>query len=190
MRWSFPEGQTPLDPQETFGLKDKRIATQSELNMLEAVNIASAELWIYSQRPNVLNFDFLLSLHKRMFGDVWSWAGTLRRTERNIGISPWDIRAAMHEAIDNAKFRWGEKQSAEEVVTYFHHRMLFIHPFPNGNGRWARRVSELHCETLSLRPPKWIEVTNDELEHFRKQYLVGLRQADLGDLSGLQKVLF
>ena len=71
---AYPEGATPLDPNERDGLKPKHITTQGELNELEQANIIAGLRWLNRlRRPDVLTDAFALQLHKRLFGDVWRW---------------------------------------------------------------------------------------------------------------------
>lgn len=190
MKWAFPAGQTPLDPQELVGLKLKNLKLQSELNLAEAKNIAEAEFWLFTQSPEIESLEFLQALHKNMFGKVWSWAGVFRTTERNIGIHPWEIRQVLTQVLENLKLRTSLGESRVDLAVEFHHQLLFIHPFPNGNGRWARRVTELHCEYLSIQPPRWIELTQSNAAAYRDHYLAALKAADRGDPNPLKELMF
>ncbi|HEY7854054.1 MAG TPA: mobile mystery protein B [Aquiluna sp.] len=191
MKWIVTQGETPIDPQEVFGLRKRAIKTQAELNRAEAVNMAKAELALsIHDSSRTLELEWLMHLHHKMFGDVWNWAGTFRRTERNIGVPFTQVRLELIQLIENAKYRLKLSESREEIATYFHHGLLFIHPFPNGNGRWARRVTEAQCDYLSIRPPKWISLAPNEVANYRDKYLHSLRVADRGELAPLQRLLF
>ena len=114
---TYPEGATPLDPNELDGLKQRHITTQGELNRLEQANIIAGKFWLDRKRkPDVLTDAFALQLHKRLFGDVWRWAGTLRRTGKNIGVDPLHIAVQLRACIDDAKF-WVDHKTYEPIET-------------------------------------------------------------------------
>ena len=102
---NYPEGATPLDPDEMDGLKFKHVTTRGELDELEQANIETGLLWLSRQRrKDILTDDFVVTLHERLFGDVWHWAGTFRKTEKNIGIEPLYIGVELHKLIDDARY--------------------------------------------------------------------------------------
>lgn len=184
----YPEGATPLDPDEMEGLKFKHVTTRGELDELEQVNIESGLIWLSRQRQNVLTDDFAVNLHKRLFGEVWSWAGTLRRTEKNIGIDPLQIGVQLRMLMDDARY-WADNKTFDpiEAAIRLHHRMVFIHPFPNGNGRHARIMADTILTRVYDAPPiDWagghdLQKMNDR----RVAYIAALRVADGGDLAPL-----
>jgi Fic-DOC domain mobile mystery protein B len=184
----YPEGATPLDPDEMEGLKFKHITTRGELDELEQVNIESGLIWLSRQRQDVLTDDFAVNLHKRLFGEVWSWAGTLRRTEKNIGIDPLQIGVQLRMLMDDARY-WADNKTFDpiEAAIRLHHRMVFIHPFPNGNGRHARIIADTILTRVYGAPPiDWagghdLQRMNDR----RKNYIAALRAADKGDMAPL-----
>ena len=92
---------------------------------------------------------FLCNLHKRMFGDVWKWAGKYRATPRNLGVEPWKIQTEIFQLLDDVRY-WIENRTyaPDEIAVRFHHRLVAIHPFPNGNGRWSRLAADLLIVTL------------------------------------------
>lgn len=191
MRWHFPEGQTPLDPQETAGLKVQGLNFQHELNALEAGNIAGAAIWAWGNlNPKPFDLEYLQRLHFKMFGEVWGWAGKLRNTNKNLGPDWTEVRVRLVDLLLNAKEQASSSMTREHVVAFYHHGLVAIHPFPNGNGRWARLAAELLCERLSIAPPTWIELTKDDVEPYRRKYLEALRLADAGDLSPLERLMF
>lgn len=92
------DGNTPIDHDEADGLRLSWVRTRGDLNDAEAANILEARRVIRSPSlEEALDDLWLRRLHERMFGDVWSWAGTYRRSNRNIGIHwmaiPADVRA-------------------------------------------------------------------------------------------------
>lgn len=152
------DAATPLTPDERADLIPAYIALHSELNAAEQTNILDAEFWAFRRQRDVLNERFLTNLHKRMFGGVWKWAGTFRRTDRNIGVAPYRIGMDLAQLIDDATF-WRDSKTydADELVTRFHHRLVWIHPFPNGNGRHARLAADLLLTSLGRPRFTWGE---------------------------------
>ena len=129
------DNSTPLTEEEKQQLKVKWITTRTELNELEAKGIADAEIWLLkTNKKDILNETFIKTLHRKMFGEIWKWAGTFRTTERNIGAAPYEIQPKLKILLDDTKF-WIENNtySKKEIAIRFHHRLVQIHPFPNGN---------------------------------------------------------
>ncbi len=184
-------GATPLDPDEREGLKHPHITTRAELNHLESANISSGLLWLGCQRaPNILTDEFSRKLHKQLFGEVWRWAGTYRKTEKNIGVDPIRISVEHRILLDDAKY-WvdHETYSSKEAAARFHHRLVYIHPFPNGNGRHARIMADAYIEKIFNEAPiEWggENILNSESK-IRKQYIDALGFADNGDYLPLFK---
>jgi Fic-DOC domain mobile mystery protein B len=184
----YPEGATPLDPDEMEGLRHRHITTRGELDELEQVNIQSGLLWLARQRRNILTDIFAVMLHKQLFGEVWSWAGTFRRTGKNIGVDPPDIGVELRTLMDDAR-HWAEHEifSPVEAAIRLHHRMVFIHPFPNGNGRHARIMADVVlARVYDAKPIDWsggydLQKMNDR----RTAYIAALRAADQGDIGPL-----
>jgi Fic-DOC domain mobile mystery protein B len=175
-----PEGTTPLDPDEVDGLIPTHIATQGALNAWEQANILEAEQWVFSRRRNdALSMDFLLELHRRMFGDTWKWAGTTRTTEKNIGVAVAEIRPELRKLLDDAQY-WTEHKTYEpdELSARFHHRLTQIHPFPNGNGRHARLIADVLLSSLGRPRFSWGSADLYGKGDARERYLAALREAD------------
>lgn len=184
-----PEGATPLGPDEMQGLKFKHIQTRGELDELEQVNIQEALLWLsVRKRGDILKEDFIRILHRRLFGDVWEWAGTFRRRELNIGIDPIQIAVQLRMLLDNARY-WVEEGVFEplEAAARFHHRMVEIHPFPNGNGRHARIAADQFLKDYYDHPPiDWARGFDLQAESERRDdYITSLKQADAGNFEHL-----
>lgn len=184
-----PEGATPLDPDEREGLKHKHINTRGELDELEQANIQVCLQWISrSRQRDVLNDAFLRTLHKRLFGDVWNWAGNYRRTEKNIGIDPLYIGTQLRMLTDDARY-WVKHNTYPplEAAARFHHRMVQIHPFPNGNGRHARIATDLYLEWhFGHASIEWAHGFNLQADNERRSaYIAALRAADGGDHKSL-----
>src|SRR3990167_1537558 len=106
MKFEFPKGSTPLDPDEINGLIPNYITKQSELNMLEQQNILEAEIWLLKYKnKNALDVNFAIKLHRKMFEDIWKWAGVIRSSGKNIGVLPNQIMQKLPQLFENIKFR-------------------------------------------------------------------------------------
>lgn len=189
MIFEEPEGATPLDPDEAEGIKISHISTREELNRWEQENITQAYQWCEKRRnkKNVVSEEFLIALHKQMFGKVWQWAGTFRRSDKNIGIDWRQIPIQLRQLIDDVKF-WIENETytPQEIAVRFHHKLVQIHLFPNGNGRHARLATDrLLIDVFGLEPFSWGNANIDQQGDVRSEYIQALRQADQHDYSGL-----
>ena len=144
------DNSTPLTAEEKNGLKLKWITLRSELNEAEARNIAQAQLWLAAnKKKDVCSDTFLRKLHKKMFCDVWVWAGEYRITERNIGVAPYQIPMKLMQLFDDLNFWIDNKTySNHEIAVRLHHKLVQIHPFPNGNGRVSRLMADLVLRKL------------------------------------------
>ncbi len=185
----YPQGATPLDPDELAGLRHKHVTTRAELDELEQANIDEGLQWLKKQRaPAVLTEGFVRNLHKKLFGRVWQWAGTFRSTEKNIGVDPLHIATELRQLLDNAHF-WIENNTypPRELAARFHHRLVYIHPFANGNGRHARIMTDAMLTRLMDAPViNWAGGYKPEkMNERRKQYIVALRHADGHDFRAL-----
>ena len=183
------DNSTPLTPEEREGLKPKWITLRRELNEFETRNILDAEMWLTTHKQrDVLNDTFLMKLHKRMFGQVWKWAGEYRNTERNIGVAPYQIPVKLKGLFDDVKF-WLENQTFPnlEIAVRLHHRLVLIHPFPNGNGRISRLMADLLMQQLGEPRLYWGDGNLTDITELRKKYIDALHAADAGDYSGLIK---
>ncbi len=186
-----PAGVTPLVPDEVDGLIPSWIATRAELNEAEQQNILDAlsrRRWRSRSTEQVLDDLTARSLHRDMFGDVWTWAGRYRTTERNIGVDPRTIAVCVRDLMEDAKL-WiagTSSRPVDEAATAFHHRLVQIHPFPNGNGRHARAMTDLLLRSLEAEPFTWGRRSQTSSATTRASYLAGLRAADGGDLAALE----
>jgi Fic-DOC domain mobile mystery protein B len=127
-------------------------------------------------------------LHRRMFNQVWCWAGKARTTERNLGVKPFEIEPALRQAIDDARY-WGENNSypPDEIAVRFHHRLVSVHPFPNGNGRWSRLAADMLIVQLGGKRFSWGGANLQAVGTARAAYIEALRAADNHDLGLLVK---
>ena len=146
--FDYPEEATPLDPNEVEGLLLTHITTQAELDRWEQDNINDAIDWLDRAKPkDILNESFMLKLDKKMFCNVWKWAGQLRKSDKNIGSPWWRIPADIKTLCDDTNTWIGLKTySPVEIAVRFHHRLVSIHLFANGNGRHARLIADLLLE--------------------------------------------
>lgn len=186
-----PEGATPLDPDERNGLKHTHISTRGELNALEQANIEEALLWLPRRRKgDILDTQFVRELHRRLFGEVWRWAGSIRVREKNIGVAPFQISTQLRILLDDARY-WAENGTYEplEAAARFHHRMVQVHPFPNGNGRHARIAADIYLtDYYDHAEISWADGTDLSLaSRQRGEYLSALRQADAENYDPLLK---
>ena len=180
------DGHTELSEDDRLGLIPTYIATRGELFEAEQRNIAEAMLGRHPTSAELLDDSYLRQLHRVMFGKVWRWAGTYRRRETNIGIDPIDITVAVRDLVRDAT-TWIELGTYEsnDLAIRFHHRMVAIHPFPNGNGRHGRIAADYLVTSLGHPAFTWgsrLDVDTDEL---RRGYFEALHDADDGDISGL-----
>ena len=182
-----PEDATPLEPEEREGLRLTWVTTRADLNIAEQDNIDKGAAWAFrASKPDLMSVDFVLQLHKRMFGDVWSWAGQYRRTERNIGIAPHMIGVQTSQLMGDAAY-WVENGTYEptELAVRLHHRLVYIHPFPNGNGRHARMMADLVLRRLGAPSLSWGGGSLADLNELRRAYVDALRLADREDYDPL-----
>lgn len=129
------DGSTPLTDEEREGLKLSYVTNRAELNAAEQANILQAEAWAFKRNNKVLNRDFLNDLHGRMFGNVWKWAGKYRTTGKSVGVNAYRIETDLQQLIDDSAY-WIKLSSYEpdEIAARFHHRLVYLHPYSNGNG--------------------------------------------------------
>lgn len=190
LEFDYKYGQTPLDEEEKEGLKIKSITTQGELDEFEQLNIEKAVEWTIHTKikaEKILTEKFVKDLHKRMYGDVWKWAGEFRKTEKNLGI-PWtQIEIETKNLLDDTKY-WIENQtfSPEETAIRFKHRIVSIHCFPNGNGRHSRLMADIIMESIFGNEVfSWHQSNMVKANETRKQYIKALKEADQGNIAPL-----
>ena len=181
----YPDGATPLDPNELEGVKFPHIQTRSQLDQLEQQNIQEGLKWLARQRKykDLLTTEFTRELHKRLFGLVWKWAGSFRTTEKNIGIDPINISVELYKLLEDARY-WIDYHTYPplEFAARFHHRQVQIHLFPNGNGRHSRIMTDALLEKyLQESALQWNRETSAGNPEHREVYINALRRADAGD---------
>jgi Fic-DOC domain mobile mystery protein B len=184
----LPAGASPLDADEADDLIPQHISTRGELNAWEQVNIAKGRAWLRRRRVNasVLTMHVVRELHRQMFSDTWRWAGRFRQTVKNIGVLPESIAEQMHNLIADTRF-WIQNHSyaPDEIACRFHHRLVAIHPFPNGNGRHARLLTDALLEEMQVAPFTWGSGSIDDQGDVRDRYIRALHAADMGDYAPL-----
>ena len=184
----YPEGATPIDPVEVQGLLLTHITMRGELDRWEQDNIAEALAWLDKTKPrDILNEGFVRELHRRMFGNIWKWAGQVRQSDKNIGVSWQQISITLRNLCDDIKL-WIKRQenSLDEIAVRFHHRLASIHPFPNGNGRHARLMTDLLLENVLQRPRfTWGGQYLLKKGDVRRKYIASLHAADEYDYQPL-----
>lgn len=190
--FELESGQTPLDEDEIEGLLIPTISSRAELDEFEQLNIEKAFEWILSKTftfDRVLTEPFIKELHKKMYSDVWKWAGSFRITEKSIGCDPAMIGVELRNLIDDTKY-WIENKtfSNDEITIRFSHRIVKIHCFPNGNGRHSRMIADLIAlKCFSTKMFSWGNANLTKVGEARKQYLKALRKADENNYRDLIK---
>lgn len=181
-----PSGSTPLPAEDQQALRQTWIATRAQLNEAEQANILAGLAWAQRSRVKLTDEAYLMRLHQRMFGDVWKWAGKLRRRETNIGVMPHQIAASLREFLSGVDY-WlaHDSYDPDEIAARYHHGLVFIHPFVNGNGRHTRLAADLMCSTLQRAPFTWGSQSLDKEGAIRSTYLSALRAADVHDFAPL-----
>ena len=190
MKLVYPPGATPLDPNEVEGLIPN-ISFQSELNAREEENIIQARRWALSSRnrrlqAGILSADNLRLLHRKMFENVWRWSGQFRRSEKNIGISWYQIPEALYDLCEDVKVQMEQHSyPLDECAVRFHHRLVQIHPFPNGNGRHARLATDILLLSVGSEEFSWGRSNLVVDCSLRSTYIDALRAADRGEIGKL-----
>jgi Fic-DOC domain mobile mystery protein B len=187
MRGEYPPGATRLDPAEEQGLIPTHVTLKSELNALEQANISAAESWLLTaRRKTVMDTVFLKRLHRRMFGEVWKWAGEYRKSDRNIGVDWPKVSIETEMLCRNAEY-WRKETvyPPDELAIRFHHKLVWIHCFPNGNGRHSRLVADLLVSELGGTPFSWGSASLYVAGDARTRYLAALKKADQNDFVDL-----
>lgn len=179
----YPPGATPLDPDEISGLIPKHITTQSQLNEWEQVNILEAEKWTSHQKfkgSQITTIEFIKKLHQRMFSKTWRWAGQFRKSNKNIGVDWLSISVDLRVLIDDARYQLENKTyPMNEFAARFHHRLVAIYPFANGNGRHARLMADIILLSQGEERFSWGRSENlAGLSPARERYIAALRAAD------------
>ncbi len=182
-------GNTPVSEDEIEGLIPN-LATRGELNEWERENIILAERWCFAPRV-IKNFSpvseaDLRELHRQMFGKTWKWAGTYRKTEKTIGVPVVQINNSIAAFLGDAGY-WVQEKAFEpdEIAVRFHHRLVHIHPFPNGNGRHSRLIADVLVVQLGRPRFTWGRANLQPAGAARASYISAIKKADEGDIKPL-----
>jgi Fic-DOC domain mobile mystery protein B len=177
---------TPLTPEERDGLIPSHVTLRHELNELEQQNIIAASAWANARRHNPVSEPFGRNLHRRMFGKVWRWAGTYRGSNKNLGVDYTEIVPRLVQTHDDTRYWIGHSTySLDEIAVRFHHGLVLVHPFPNGNGRWSRLMADVLMTQLGQPRFSWGGAVLRAEGESRRAYIEALKAADNHDFSAL-----
>ncbi len=180
------DGGTELTEEGREGLIPSYITLRRELNEAEQANILEAEEWAFARKRDLLEEKFLNNLHKRMYGNVWRWAGRYRTSGKNIGIDAYRIPTDLRQLLDDCRY-WIENGTYEpdEIAVRFHHRIVSIHCYPHGNGRHARLAADLLLRSMGHERFSWGEKNLVDVGETRGRYIAALQAADKHDIGPL-----
>lgn len=190
LKLEYEDGQTPIDENEKEGLLLKSITTQRELDEHEQLNIEKAVEWTIHNKFNqdtILSIEFIKKAHKKMFSDIWEWAGKFRKSEKNIGVEWINIGIELKCLLDDTKY-WIENKtySPDEIAIRFKHRIVNIHCFPNGNGRHSRIMADIIIESIFGRDVfTWSHSNMVKPDETRKKYIAAIKEGDKGNIEPL-----
>lgn len=182
----YQDGQTPIDEDEKEGILIKTITNLSELDEFEQLNVEKAIEWTLKKKPDIqkiLTEEFVKELHKKMFEDVWKWAGQFRTTNKNIGVDKFQIGVELRNLLEDSKYWIANKTfNEDEIAVRFSHRIVNIHPFANGNGRHSRLIADiLISDGFGKLHFTWGSVNLTKPGEARTEYLRALKAADNND---------
>lgn len=181
----YPPGATPVDADEASALIPGHITTREDLNEWEQANIATATVWVRRTSADSFLPETVTGLHRRMFDRTWEWAGEFRNSDKNIGVPKEQIGEELKKLLDDGRY-WLEHETypAREAALRLHHRMVWVHPFPNGNGRHARLWVDLVVRQAGGPAIAWGGRLG-QAGAMRRQYIAALEAADKGDYAPL-----
>jgi Fic-DOC domain mobile mystery protein B len=189
MEFKIAPGATPIDPDEAAGLVPVHITTQADLNAWEQANIVFGNRWASRQKKrDLLDEGFVRDLHHQMFNKTWKWAGTFRQSNKNIGVDWSQVSVKLRELLHNTRYQIEHQIfNEDELAVRFHHQLVLIHAFANGNGRHARLLADLLIMRLGRPRLTWGGASDSHTssEVVRQKYLVALRTADQGQIDVL-----
>jgi Fic-DOC domain mobile mystery protein B len=192
LKINYTDHQTTLDEDEKDGLLIKAISTRQELDEFEQINIERAIDWTMRKRiklSKILTQRFVCKLHCKMFDQTWKWAGEFRKTNKNIGIDKYKISVELNQVLNDCKY-WIANTifPPDEIAVRLKHRIVKIHPFPNGNGRLSRLMADVVVSHgYNLPVFTWGSKMSDSRKNIRKEYLKALFAADDGNYDLLIK---
>jgi Fic-DOC domain mobile mystery protein B len=187
IKYNHPDGATEIDPNESEGLIPKHITTQGQLNEWEQNNIIAAEKWAFlKNKSDVLTIEFTKKLHKKMFDLTWKWAGDFRRSNKNLGVVWPMINMELGKLLEEVNYQLiNNVYPIREIATRFHHKLVAIHCFANGNGRHARLAADILLVSLGDKRFSWGKGDLYNANNARKIYINSLRKADNYDYTDL-----
>lgn len=187
MKFEYAPGVTPIDPEEATGLIPTHVTLQRELNEYEEANILEATEWLLARRRgDPLDERFIHAVHNRMFNQTWKWAGKARQSDKNIGVPWYEIPVHLNRMLGDVRTQIEEKAYIPiEIAARFHHRLVAIHVFPNGNGRHARLMADLLLTELIGQRFEWGRESLITAGKIRTRYISALKAADAGDCRPL-----
>ena len=187
---NYENGQTPISEEEKEGLLIKTISTKGELDEFEQKNNEDAVAWTFKRKfklDEILTEKFICDVHKRMFNDVWGWAGKFRKTNKNIGVDKFKIAIELRDLFDDCRYWIRNKTYPEdEIAVRFKHRIVKIHPFPNGNGRHSRLCGDILISHFFKRPVfTWGSANLAQKSENREKYIKAVKIADQDNIEPL-----
>jgi len=187
MKFEYAPGATPIDPDEASGLIPSHLTLQRELNEYEEANILEATEWAFARRRgSALDDRFIYTVHRRMFDQTWKWAGKARRSDKNIGVRWFEIPVQLRQMLGDVRAQIDNKAYVPaEIAARYHHRLVAIHVFPNGNGRHARLMADLLLTQLIGQQFEWGRESLVAANEIRARYIAALKAADAGDCRPL-----
>jgi Fic-DOC domain mobile mystery protein B len=179
------DANTPISPEERDQLIPSYITLRAELNEAEAANIQTALAWLRGKRDFTVDA-VLKDAHRRMFNKVWRWAGAYRTSSRNIGVPSYQIAIDVVAAATDARF-WLDNCTfaPDEIALRYSHKLVSIHPFPNGNGRFSRMIADRLAIQLGQQAFSWGRINLVTPSKTRQDYVAALRAADNFDINPL-----
>ncbi|MDI6766938.1 MAG: mobile mystery protein B [Bacteroidota bacterium] len=185
----YTNGQTPIDEDEKEGLLIPTITTRGELDEFEQLEVEKAMEWTRERKfslQQILTEEFVRELHKKMFEDIWKWAGQFRTSNKRLGVDKNQIRTEIKKLLDDCRYWIDHKVFAEdEIAVRFSHRFVTIHPFSNGNGRHSRLIADILVSHGFGRSFSWGSVNLKAQGAARSAYLKALRKTDENDYQSL-----
>lgn len=190
LKLEYALGQSPISEEEKEGIKIKSISTQSDLNQFEQLNIEKAMIWLIRTKINpqkILSIEFVKSIHQKMFGDVWDWAGEFRKTEKNIGVAWPKITEELSKLLSDTEYWIANKTyPADEIAIRFKHRLVSIHCFSNGNGRHSRIMADIIIQHIFNKVEfTWSNAHGNDPTKIRAEYINAIKLADQGNMLRL-----
>jgi Fic-DOC domain mobile mystery protein B len=191
MKFEYPPGATPIDQDEAAGLIPAHVRLQAELNEYEEANILAATEWAFSRRRgDPLEDRYIFTVHRRMFDKTWKWAGTARRTDKNLGVRWFEVPTRLRQMLDDIRAQIEHHAyRPKEIAARYHHCLVAVHAFPNGNGRHARLMADLLLTELTGERFEWGRGSLVAASELRSRYIAALRAADAGDCRPLLEFL-